>query len=157
MKQLVIFGAALAAALFGAGHSFAADYTPRGTTVITYRHDPAFERGYTALLPACDDPSVLSSVTSAFSHREKAFWGSGLELVEFHRPREVGYRSWGASFIPRRFCVAHSRTNDGRKRVVSYNIAEQQGFAGYGWGVEWCVSGLDRSLAYAPGCKMARP
>lgn len=156
MMRIVILGAAMAATLSGA--SLAADYTPRREIAVTsYRDDPAIERGYSGRLPACDDPAVLGHVTSAFSDREKSYWGSGLELVEFRRPREIGYRSWGWSFIPRRFCVAHSRTNDGRKRLVSYNIAEQQGIASLSWGVEWCVSGLDRSLAYAPGCKMARP
>jgi hypothetical protein len=25
------------------------------------------------------------------------------------------------------------------------------------WGVEWCVTRLDRNWAYNPACKMARP
>jgi hypothetical protein len=25
------------------------------------------------------------------------------------------------------------------------------------WGVEWCVVGLDRNMAYNPNCQMARP
>ena len=33
----------------------------------------------------------------------------------------------------------------------------QGGFAGFGQGVEWCVTGLDRNWAYNPGCKAARP
>ena len=28
---------------------------------------------------------------------------------------------------------------------------------GWGYGVEWCVHGLDRNHAFAPNCKMARP
>jgi len=28
---------------------------------------------------------------------------------------------------------------------------------GWGWGVEWCVVGLDRNLAYAPSCSVLRP
>ena len=28
---------------------------------------------------------------------------------------------------------------------------------GVGWGVEWCVVGLDRNWAYNPACRMARP
>lgn len=156
MKLILTLALGLAGSL--AASAQAADYSPRRTAVETsYRDDVAIDRGYSGRLPACDDPAVLSSVSSGFSSREREFWRSGLELVEFRRPREIGYRSWGWSFIPRRFCVAHSLTNDGRKRVVSYNIAESQGFASLSWGVEWCVSGLDRSLAYAPGCKMARP
>jgi hypothetical protein len=25
------------------------------------------------------------------------------------------------------------------------------------YGVEWCVVGFDRNMAYSPACKMARP
>ena len=28
---------------------------------------------------------------------------------------------------------------------------------GWGYGVEWCVVGLDRNLAYAPACSVLRP
>ncbi len=28
---------------------------------------------------------------------------------------------------------------------------------GWGYGVEWCVVGLDRNLAYAPACSALRP
>ena len=41
--------------------------------------------------------------------------------------------------------------------VVHYSIIEDGGFAGFGQGVEWCVTGLDRNWAYGPGCRAARP
>ena len=43
----------------------------------------------------------------------------------------------------------------GEKKV--YSINEDLGIIGFGFGVEWCVGGLDRNDAYAPNCKMARP
>ena len=47
--------------------------------------------------------------------------------------------------------------NDGKMRTVHYSIIEDGGFAGFGQGVEWCVTGLDRNWAYNPGCRAARP
>lgn len=117
----------------------------------------AVARGYTGLLPSCGDAHVHGEVAGAFSQTERLYWGTDLRLTAFIRPREIGYRTWGPSFIPRRFCSAGTYTTDGRLRTVVYSIAERQGFASLGWGVEWCVTGLDRSLAYAPDCKMARP
>ena len=41
--------------------------------------------------------------------------------------------------------------SDGKMRTVHYSIIEDGGFAGFGQGVEWCVTGLDRNWAYNPG------
>lgn len=136
----------------------AADYRG-GARASAYgrNQDMVRDRPYTGRLPACEDPAVHSKVAGAFAETERVYWRSQLQLTTFQRPREIGYRTWGYAFVPRRFCSARTVTTDGHKREVVYNIAEAQGFAGVGWGVEWCVSGLDRPRAYSPGCKMARP
>jgi len=41
--------------------------------------------------------------------------------------------------------------------AIHYSILETSGWLGVGWGVEWCVVGLDRNWAYNPACRMARP
>lgn len=112
---------------------------------------------YEGKLPSCDSPPVSEEIASRFALKESEFWHSDLTLDHFDRYREIAYRPWGKSFIPRRFCTARVLTSDGRHRIVSYAIAEDLGTIGVTWGVEWCVSGLDRNLAYAPACKMARP
>ncbi|WP_020177817.1 hypothetical protein [Methylopila sp. M107] len=114
-------------------------------------------RGFTGALPACNDPGVEAHVISGFAATEREYWASDLALSPFVAPREIDYRPWGGEFIPRRFCEAKVVTNDGRKRVVVYNIREDQGFASIGYGVEWCVTGIDRHYSYAPRCKMAAP
>ena len=134
----------------------AADYSYRGA-IYKGERDIALERGFTGRLPYCDDPRVERRVVNGFAETEREYWASDLALSPFARPREVAYRPWGDSFIPRRFCEAHVVTNDGRKRTVIYNIREDQGFASIGFGVEWCVTGIDRHYSYAPRCKMARP
>ncbi|RXF73574.1 hypothetical protein [Hansschlegelia zhihuaiae] len=161
MRTVLLVGAMAAAALSSAPpvHAAdAADYRYRETrTVVRDRSDAGVVRGYTGQLPACGDPEVERRIVHNFSDTERTYWRTGLELSPFVRPVELGYRPWGWSFIPRRFCKATTVTNDGRKRQVSYSIREWQSWGSLSWGVEWCVSGLDRHYSYAPDCKMARP
>jgi hypothetical protein len=108
---------------------------------------------YDAVLPPCD--AALGKIRSGFATKESRFWNSDLQLIEFDRIRQVSFRPWAESTIPRRFCTARALTSDGRRRTVHYSIIEDGGFASHGWGVQWCVVGLDRNWAYNPRCKMA--
>jgi len=40
---------------------------------------------------------------------------------------------------------------------VIYDIGEDLGMIGWGYGVEWCVVGLDRNHAYEPSCSVLKP
>jgi hypothetical protein len=72
--------------------------------------------------------------------------------------REIAYRPWGPAFIFRRYCSAKVHVSDRvRPTLVYYSIGSNTGFAGASWGLEWCVVGYDRNLAYAPSCRAARP
>ena len=43
-------------------------------------------------------------------------------------------------------------------RKVTYAIASSLGWLGVaGYGVDWCVEGLDRNFAYGADCRAARP
>jgi hypothetical protein len=66
-------------------------------------------------------------------------------------------RSWAAQSIPRRFCSGTALVSDGVKHPIYYSIAEDTGFVGVGWDVEFCVVGFDRNFAYGPNCRAARP
>jgi hypothetical protein len=114
---------------------------------------------YDALVPLCDDRGVLIQIHSKFSHKESAYWNSNLEIVGIDRIREVAFRPWQGApqAIPRRFCNGVARVSDGRSHAIHYSILENSGWLGIGWGVEWCVVGLDRNWAYNPSCRMARP
>ena len=107
-------------------------------------------------LPGCDDPAVLGKGTSHFNSREDTYWGP-LQALSYDRIAQIGYRSWGADFIPRRFCSGRVLLNDGKFRRVDYSVRESLGLFGMTWNVNWCVNGLDRERTYAPDCKMARP
>ncbi|HMK90474.1 MAG TPA: hypothetical protein VK446_12690 [Methylocystis sp.] len=99
---------------------------------------------FTGDLPPCDDSFVLWRIMIDFSERETEYWGNDLVIQDFQPPRETGFRKHGESFIPRRRCEARARFSDGSIRRVAYEIAEDQGFLGLGWGVHWRVDGLDR-------------
>ena len=89
--------------------------------------------------------------------KESKFWNSALTTRDTagstRRPSGLGIRHK----IPRRFCSGDVMLSDGKMRTVHYSIIEDGGFAGFGQGVEWCVTGLDRNWAYSPGCRAARP
>jgi hypothetical protein len=108
-------------------------------------------------VPPCEAPQVIDRIRSRFADTESSYWKSNLQIASVDNIRTIGFRSWGLDFIPRRFCTGTVTTSDGVRRELSYVVAEDTGIIGWGWGVRWCVVGLDRELAYAPACKMARP
>jgi len=108
-------------------------------------------------LPACDDGGVLSTISSRFDRTQQEFWRSDLAISSFDRIREIGFRSNGLAYIPRRFCIARAAMSDSKERTVIYNVVSAFGIIGISWGVEWCVVGLDPNFAYAPACYTLRP
>jgi hypothetical protein len=123
-------------------------------------HDPPAEFRYprfTGAVPLCGDALVLSELSYSFAGREAEFWNSGLAIEGYYPPEEIGYRTNGLSYIPRRYCRTTALFNDGVLRKVVYNVAEAQGFIGIGPGVTWCVEGLDRNHAFSPNCRAAGP
>jgi hypothetical protein len=101
--------------------------------------------------------AALSTISSQFREKESKFWNSSLEITGYGQIRETAFRPWQSDNIPRRYCSADVMLNDGKQRTVHYSIIEDGGFASFGQGVEWCVTGLDRNWAYNPGCRAARP
>jgi hypothetical protein len=112
---------------------------------------------YSGEVPSCADPFVLATISGKFNGRESEYWGSGLTLDSFLDVSETAFRPHGPSYIPRRYCKARAGFNDGVARNVTFNIGEQLGFIGIGYGVTWCVQGLDRNHAFSPNCRAAGP
>jgi hypothetical protein len=117
----------------------------------TYLRGPSYD----GVVPECQ--AGLDTIASRFAEKEGRFWNSDLQILDFERVRQTAFRPWAANTIPRRFCSAVAVISDGTRHPVHYWIGEDTGFAGATWGVEWCVTGLDRNWAYNPACKMARP
>ena len=112
---------------------------------------------YDAVVPLCDDPSVLGKIAGRFAQKESVYWHSDLDILGIDRVHEIAFRPWAAQAIPRRFCAGVASVSDGKRRPVYYAISETGSWVGISWGVEWCVVGLDRNWAYSPACRMARP
>ena len=101
--------------------------------------------------------AALPTITSQFQEKESKFWNSALTITGLrpdprNRLPALAVRQHSAPF-----CSGDVMLSDGKMRTVHYSIIEDGGFAGFGQGVEWCVTGLDRNWAYNPGCKAARP
>jgi hypothetical protein len=114
------------------------------------------------IVPACADPSVIGVVARRFASTERRDWNSSASIVDVTNPREIAYRPWGPDFVVRRFCAAEAAVLDHtvppvRDHAVYYVVVDDGGFAGVGWGVQWCVVGYDRAYAFALACKMMRP
>lgn len=119
---------------------------------------PAEKRflAYSGAVEACDDAAVLSKIQSRFAQKESEYWHSSLTIQSYDRVHQLGFRSEGKAFIPRRYCTARVMLSDHKYRQVSYQIEENLGMIGFGFGVDFCVSGLDRNLAYAPACRVVQ-
>jgi len=112
---------------------------------------------YDSKVPLCDEHGPLDKIRTRESTKESRFWNSALEIVGFEQIREIAWEPWQSGTIPRRFCQASVLISDGKWRQLYYSIAEDTGMLGFGYGVEWCVVGLDRNWAYNPRCRLARP
>lgn len=110
---------------------------------------------YDGRVAGCE--SALPTIRYQFQEKESSFWNSSLQITAYGRIHETAFRPWQSDNIPRRFCSADVMLSDGKHRTVHYSIIEDGGFAGFGQGVEWCVTGLDRDWAYNPRCKAAKP
>ena len=138
-----------------------------GPAPITQYETPAEARWapFSSDLPACDDASVVSTISGRFSEAENTFWGGRNALGGFDRVKEIGFRANGLSYIPRRYCVAQVAVVDSHVpppprppiHTVVYNVVAAGGIIGWNWGVEWCVVGFDREHAYEPACDVLRP
>ena len=116
--------------------------------------------GYDGAVPECD--WGLGTIASRFHAKEQHFWASDARIETFADVKQIAFRPWSDKLIPRRYCeakvlVSSAHYNAQRWTKVYYSIGEDTGFAGFTWGVTWCVVGLDRNLAYAPRCRAARP
>ncbi|MEJ8572190.1 hypothetical protein [Microbaculum marinum] len=107
--------------------------------------------------PECDEPSVLSAITARFDQTEAEYWHTGVRMADITEARETAFRDWDPTIIARRYCTGTAYLTDGNRYNLVYWLRSEQGFAGVGWGVQYCLVGRDRDYSYAPACKMLRP
>ena len=112
---------------------------------------------YDREMPRCDFAPALDRIMANFTVKEGRFWNSELSILGIENIHQTAELAWAAQSIPRRFCSGTAVVSDGHKRPIYYSIAEDTGMVGMGWGVNFCVVGLDRDSAYGPACRAARP
>ncbi len=108
-------------------------------------------------IPPCDYEYAVAKLSQHFAEKEDRFWNSKLTIERIEKIRHVAYRPWGLDYIPRRYCTGTAVLSNGKKARVDYSLREDLGVIGVGFGVEFCVVGYDRNMAYAPACRMAQP
>lgn len=108
-------------------------------------------------VPECTDERVLQRISSRFNAAEKRTWHRGLYVDSISRPHGHGHHGFEESSIDRLYCHAYANLSNGVTRKVHYLIEEGQGFAGFGWNVEFCVTGLDPWKVYDGYCRTVRP
>jgi hypothetical protein len=112
---------------------------------------------YSRDLPQCEYHAALDRIIRDFHAKEIRFWNSELRIVGFENIHEIDTMPWAAQSIPRRFCGGTAVISDSSKHSIYYSIGEDTGMIGIDWGVNFCVVGLDRDLAYGPACRAAQP
>jgi len=112
---------------------------------------------YDREIPACDYPPALDRIIANFRTKEFRFWNSELRIIGIEDIRETAVLPWAAQSIPRRYCSGVALINDGSRHPMKYSIAEDTGMIGADWGVNFCVTDLDRNWAYNPECRAAGP
>ena len=112
---------------------------------------------YDREMPPCDYPWALNNIMSDFQNKETVFWNSSLQIVGIDHIQQTAVLPWAAQSMPQRFCSGTARVSDGSSHRIFYSIAEATSLIGVGWGINFCVVGLDRDFAYGPHCRAARP
>ena len=149
------FGRMAAAALVAA-FSVTATSQPRAANILEknfWLPDPRYDDK----VPPCDYPRALDRIMANFHTKEIRFWNSELRIVGIENIQETALLPWAAQSIPRRYCSGVAVINDGARHPLYYSIAEDTGIIGMDFGVNFCVDGLDRNMAYNPDCRAAKP
>ncbi len=118
------------------------------------RHPVKFDRPAAMYRPATFPArSTVSSPTS--TPRNIASGTRSASSASRTSTRPPGCR--GRRSRSRRYCNGTAVINGGARHPLFYSIAEDTDIDGFGWGINFCVDGLDRNGAYNPHCRSAKP
>ena len=106
--------------------------------------------------PGCESPAVQSKIISRFNYAEAHTWYDGVRISYIDRTIERPVRGYGQTPILRRYCKGRAYLENGRYRTIHYLIEGPMGLAGFGWNVEFCLSGHDRWRVYDGNCRVLR-
>lgn len=107
-------------------------------------------------LPGCDNASVLSTLSGRQAWAEAHTWKDGVTIAALDRVGERRLVTDGFSSIDRRYCAARAELTAARPTTLYYVVSANEGFAGYGWNVEFCLSGHDPYRVYGADCQVLK-
>jgi hypothetical protein len=107
-------------------------------------------------LPACDDLRVLDSIVEKQAWAEARTWRDGVLIEAIVGPTQNYNTTQFASMFEHRHCQARADLTLERTDTLYYTIFEDQGFAGRGWNVEFCMPRHDRWRVYDASCRVLR-
>ena len=145
LAALLVAGATLATPVLAQDNSY-----PAETWTVPYS-------GKLNEFPPCETQSIRALISRRFAATRSEYWGEPTAILDIDDVKTIGFRPEGLSYIPRLYCEGVAQTSDGVKRRIVYSIIEEAGMSGIGFGVDWCVVGLDPNNAYAPACRAAMP
>jgi hypothetical protein len=126
-----------------------------------YRVAPAYAPpvvAYHPVTPGCNDGKMLSDISSRFAWSLSRTWQVDYRIAGFDQILETRLEPRGPGLIERRYCEAWAFLNTGEPpRKLFYLIESDQGFAGVGSRVEFCVEGFDPWRVHDGRCRTVRP
>jgi hypothetical protein len=108
------------------------------------------------LPPACDAPAVLGSIVNRQAVAEQNTWHDGVTFTAIIKPVESVTATPHNAVIATRHCAAKATLPNGKTQLVYYVISAEQGMAGYGWAVDYCLPGRDYFHIYDADCRVLR-
>jgi hypothetical protein len=117
---------------------------------------PSFAADGNPAIPACDNASVLNSIIDRQAVAERETWQDGVRISAIEQADQSAAGTKFVSAIEHRYCIARAELDDGQRRSLYYVISNESGFAGYGWGVEFCLAGHDPYHVYDANCRVLR-
>lgn len=107
-------------------------------------------------IPLCADPGLAGRVVNQFNDVERTYWNGQHTLVSLAGMFENGFHPARDDKVARRWCRGIALFADGAQRQIVLELSADTGFVGIGYGLAYCIQGLDRHWTYAPNCRVLR-
>lgn len=114
------------------------------------------EIGQLDRVPLCADAGLAGRVVDRFNEVERTYWNGQNTMVALAGMVQNGFHPARDDKVARRWCRGTALFADGVRRPIVLELSADTGFVGIGYGLSYCVQGLDRHFAYAPSCRVLR-
>jgi len=132
----------------------AAQGWPQGFPWYPLLDDPRL--GALERTPPCTDQALADRIVGRFNAVEETYWGGRIAMRDVVALREVATRDRTEALVARRWCHGTAVFADGVRRRIVVELGANTGHLGVGYGLSYCIHGLDRHWTYAPACRVLR-